>query len=134
MIKITKITYWILILLILITVSQVRVFSQTPSSWTKTITLREYMKRYVFPEELISYEVDFPGTFPADRLKLTEDGKLKEYQLENVETGQQGNLVKAQVHFRTGLDKGQTREFVLQEDPDYTAGFSDRVVLDSVDN
>ncbi len=107
--------------------------SDTPVSWTKTIELRDYMKRFVFPEELISYEIEFPGTFHERHLKLSKEDQVLEYQLGKVEKNHQGYLKQARVYFRTGLDKGQLHTLVLSYDPGYVADFGDRVTLTSVD-
>ncbi len=53
----------------------------SPAPWTHTITLRELMQRYVFPEELLSYRIKFPGTFRDTALRLTEGGVPQEFQL-----------------------------------------------------
>ena len=101
------------------------------SNWSKTIELQDYMKRYVFPEELISYHIDFPGTFTEEELKLSENGNDLEYQLGQIEKDHEGRLLKARIYFRTGLDKGQKRIFLLQHDPEYNSSFKDRVTLQS---
>ncbi len=103
------------------------------ANWSQEIVLEDYMKRYAFPEQLISYEIDFPGTFSQDHLRLHEDGKNIDYQLNETETGREGHLDFARVQFRTSLNKGQKRVFTLEHDPIYKASFQDRVKVIDID-
>lgn len=105
------------------------------AAWSKTITLKNYLNDVKFREELLSYEIDFPGTFPKENLKLSEGSTVMEYQLSNVQEDGYGNLESATVWFRAGLDASSsitsfpTRTFVLEEDSSYNANFPDRVTF-----
>lgn len=108
------------------------------AEWNQTITLKNYLNDVKFREELISYDISFPGTFPKKYLKLREGSTIKEYQLSDVKENKDGNLLNATVWFRTGLDASSdirffpTRTFTLEEDAGYNANFKDRVTF--IDN
>ena len=102
------------------------------ASWSHEIVLQDYMRRYRFPEELIGYRIEFPGSFAPDRLHLREEDTEKEYQLTDVVTNERGHLTRARVLFRTPLEKGQRRVFTL-EAGDRRTDFPDRVRITDID-
>jgi len=89
----------------------------TPGTWSKDFDLRESMRIYDFPEELVNYSVDFPpGTVRRDSLSLVRmDGDRSDavpFQLSDV-VERDGFLTGATIFFRTDLPKGATRRFRL---------------------
>ena len=77
------------------------------AEWRQELVLQDFMNRYVFPEELIGYDVAFPGTFPLAQVRFQESGRDMPYQAEQVRTTPDGNVLAARIHFRTSLDKRQ---------------------------
>ncbi len=107
----------------------VSIASAAEPAWQQTIALRDHMRRFVFPEELLGYEVKFPGTFGEEALRLSEAGVEREFQLANAERDGRGNLSRATVLFRTGLGKGQSRTFLLEAREAARSAFPDRVTI-----
>jgi len=87
------------------------------STWQKEFVLTDFMQIYDFPEELVSYGVEFPaGKVRADNLvPVATHGEFLEqveFQLgDPVSDG--GFLRKATLYFRTDLPRGATRRFTL---------------------
>jgi len=101
--------------------------------WSYTIELRDLMRRYIFPEELLSYNIEFPGTFKDTSLRLREGNVMREFQLDDIACDASGNLRKATVRFRAGIGRGQTRLFVLDADGSSQQRFPDRAILADAD-
>jgi hypothetical protein len=93
----------------------------TSIEWEKEIILKEYMNIYDFPEELVSYSVDFDKPFKKENLKVSIDGQITEYQLTDVIEDANQNLQSAVVSFRTALGKGEEKKIILSHDIDYNS-------------
>ncbi len=93
----------------------------TADDWHRDFRLRDEMRIYDFPEELVSYPVTFPPkSVRPGQLQLLDrqvvPPRSVTFQLSEVET-KGGFLVRAVVSFRTDLEKGGTRRFRLQHTP-----------------
>ncbi len=107
------------------------VLSEAGADWTVQFTIKDYLEEYVFPEQLISYELKFPPrTVRAENLRLTaeQDGQVIPYQLGTVQTDG-AFLRSAAIRFRTDLPLGGERQFVLTNDSTYRADFIDQALL-----
>ena len=96
-------------------------FLATAADWQQDFHLRDYMRIYDFPEELISYPVTFPQkTVRSNQLQLlarhVDPPQSVPFQLSKVQT-KDGFLIRAVVSFRSDLPKGGTRTFRLQHAP-----------------
>ena len=96
-------------------------FLATAADWHQDFHLRDYMRIYNFPEELISYTVKFPPkTVHSIQLQLQARHVVPPqsvpFQLSEVQT-KDGFLIRAVVSFRSDLPKGSTRTFRLQHTP-----------------
>ncbi|MCH7726198.1 MAG: hypothetical protein IH991_06940 [Planctomycetes bacterium] len=90
------------------------------AEWSKDFHLRDYMRIYDFPDQLVSYDVAFPPkTVRRDGLSLTalhgDQPQATPFQLSDV-AELDGFVVKATLSFRTDLPKGMTRHFRLEFD------------------
>jgi len=103
--------------------------------WRVRFTLKDYLQEYVFPEELISYRVTCPPkTVRKAHLKLvseaTGDGLV--YQLSDVQESD-GFLDRATISFRTTLNKGEQKSFLLNCDPLYQLQCNGGVAITDID-
>jgi hypothetical protein len=98
-----------------------KVLNVSGNGWQAFFNLKEELGIYDFPEEMLSYELDFTGYAVAkENLKLLQRGMPEplDYQLSNV-VESDGYLVSATLNFRTSLAIGETKRFVLEADPNY---------------
>ena len=85
------------------------------AEWSQDFKLRDYLGIYDFPEELLSYPMDFQGSaVKKEDLRLFAKGTTTAlpFQLTGVEE-ENGLLKKATVHFRAGLKIGEDKVFTL---------------------
>lgn len=84
-------------------------------AWEKTFELKEYLKLCDFPDQVISYEVDFTDAKvrPEDLVLRNSDGQVVPHQLTDVQIAEDGRLASARVLLRTDLPRGGTRKFML---------------------
>jgi hypothetical protein len=89
--------------------------SLSRGEWSQEFKLKDYLGIYNFPEELISYPLDFKShTVKKDDLRLFLKGTNVPlvFQLTDVEEAN-GVLKKAVIHFRTDLKIGEVKAFTL---------------------
>ncbi|MDQ3621878.1 MAG: hypothetical protein M3463_05215, partial [Verrucomicrobiota bacterium] len=85
--------------------------------WKRDFTFTDYLQLYDFPEELLSYSLEFPpGKVRAAGLQLTalhgQRAQAAPFQLTEVQE-HDGFLQRAVLHFRSDLPKTATRHFRL---------------------
>ena len=84
-------------------------FLATAADWNQDFHLRDYMRIYDFPEELINYSVTFPPkTVRSGQLQLlarhVDPPQSVPFQLSKVQT-KDGFLIRAVVSFRSDLPR-----------------------------
>ena len=105
------------------------------SSYKVKFHLKDYLREYVFPEELISYRITCPANaVHKENLRLVQEGQTQPlpYQLSDV-IESNGFLQSATLSLRTGLNQGEEKTFTLTSDPSYRLEFTGGVVLRDID-
>ncbi|MFC5701964.1 PA14 domain-containing protein [Cohnella faecalis] len=102
------------------------------AGWQNNFNIKDAIGIYDFPEQLIGYPLDFAGqnVTPA-HIRLRQYGQSTPliYQLSDVVVNGSGYLTSATLHFRTGLNIGGMKRFVVDEDNSYTPSFANEVSL-----
>lgn len=103
--------------------------------WSVRFDLQDYLQEYVFGEQLISYRLTFPpNAVRKEHLRLVAEANQSTlpYQLSDV-TEANGLLQSATICFRTGLNKGEHKSFLLKCDPSYRLAFTGGAAVGDVD-
>lgn len=101
------------------------------TGWQTFFNLKEELGIYEFPEELLSYDLDFAGyQVKKEQIRLFQRGVQEPlvYQLSHV-VESNGYLVSAKMHFRTSLSVGEIKRFTADAGGSGMPAFPDAFTL-----
>ena len=99
------------------------------AAWSQRLELRDYLEEYVFPEQLVSFQLTFPPGTGTRHLRLREEGQGRDLPYQLTEVG----AAHARLHFRAGLKLGERRVFTVTSDAGYAPRFAAGVKLRDAD-